>query len=97
MRPYLSRPNTLTTPIMTTSRTLRTHAPHAPHARPARTPRTHAPHAPSPRPTLCLAPPRAPPHPCRLAEDAVKMAIKDYQAKQEAREAVTAAATAGSN
>ena len=29
-------------------------------------------------------------HPSRLAEDAVKLAIKDYQSKQEERDAVVA-------
>ena len=33
-------------------------------------------------------------HPSRLAEDAVKMAIKDYQSKQEERDAVAKAAAA---
>ena len=33
-------------------------------------------------------------HPSRLAEDAVKLAIKDYQSKQEERDAVAKAAAA---
>eukprot|EP00320_Phaeocystis_rex_P019488 CAMPEP_0119060692 /NCGR_PEP_ID=MMETSP1178-20130426/4624_1 /TAXON_ID=33656 /ORGANISM="unid sp, Strain CCMP2000" /LENGTH=164 /DNA_ID=CAMNT_0007041821 /DNA_START=52 /DNA_END=546 /DNA_ORIENTATION=+ len=36
-------------------------------------------------------------HCSMLAEDAVKMAIKDYQSKQQEREAVAAAAAAGSS
>ena len=63
------------------------HARHAPRA-----PRA-APHTPRPpRPPARLA--RLPPTPYRLAEDAVKMAIKDYQSKQEGRDAVAAAAAA---
>ena len=39
----------------------------------------------------------APPLRARLAEDAVKMAIKDYKSKQEDREAMDKAAAAGSS
>ena len=60
----------------------------------------HAPRAPSAAPRTPTPPttphtPRTPcPTPTRLAEDAVKMAIKDYQSKQEGRDAVAAAAAA---
>ena len=56
----------------------------APRARPARP--LHTRQAP------CLASLAS--HPSRLAEDAVKMAIKDYQSKQEERDAVAKAAAA---
>ena len=80
------------------------HAQHAHHTylprplRPSRPPRAarRAPHPARPAHLTTRSPhtPHASHAPSRLAEDAVKMAIKDYQSKQEGRDAVAAAAAA---